>query len=371
MKKTTYIVMAALALGATLTSCSDDTDPRISTPAAGSFSIEAPANAGSLVDFRDENVAGLTFNAKTPSFGIEHLIVSYRFQVAKSAKDFSAWDEAFKGNLAEGDNTILGADELPLVYTVEHSLYATPLVIDATNLCPGINAVYGFGEDTPQNDAVAVAVRAVAFINNAPSSAIASNIVELPQVFSIVPRTAPEFLYTPGQANGWGFGDDNMRLFTDNDQDYQGFAYVDTEFKITAGPDWATNWGIDDSGAFAPGGGNIKVDTNGLYYLNVNILTPSLASTLITKVGVIGDFNSWQDDVALTPNDNFTVWTGDIDLSGDGWKFRMNGGWDINLGGEEGNLTFGGGNIPVAAPGTYTITLDLSTLPYKCTVTPK
>jgi hypothetical protein len=54
--------------------------------------------------------------------------------------------------------------------------------------------------------------------------------------------------------------------------------------------------------------------------------------------------------------------------AGDEWKFRANDGWDINLGGSLSNLTQGGDNIVCSEAGTFTITLDLSSLPYTATV---
>ena len=181
-----------------------------------------------------------------------------------------------------------------------------------------------------------------------------------------------EYLYTPGNANGWGFGADNMRLFTDNYGDYHGFVYVDGEFKLSADVNWANNWGLDN-GVLTPGGSNIRVDENGLYYVNANLMSLTLGVTHITGVGCIGDFNDWGADAALAPaNDQATVWTGDVDFTkAGGWKFRMNGGWDINLGGTEGNLVPNGDNMNIAEPGVYTVTLDLTTLPYTCTVVKK
>lgn len=45
----------------------------------------------------------------------------------------------------------------------------------------------------------------------------------------------------------------------------------------------------------------------------------------------------------------------------------MNNGWDINLGGEYGNLQPGAGNLPTI-PGKHKVTLDLTTYPYNYTI---
>lgn len=115
----------------------------------------------------------------------------------------------------------------------------------------------------------------------------------------------------------------------------------------------------------------------GMYYVACQEVTESnytLTITRIDSVGCIGDFNSWGGDAALTSNAEGTVWTGDVDFtSAGGWKFRMNGGWDINLGGDSMRVLtpFNGPNLILDNAGVYTVTLDLSTLPYHCTVVAK
>jgi hypothetical protein len=48
-------------------------------------------------------------------------------------------------------------------------------------------------------------------------------------------------------------------------------------------------------------------------------------------------------------------------IGGKEYKFRANNGWDINLGGDLNNLTYGGDNIlvPADGTGTYEIILKL------------
>ena len=87
---------------------------------------------------------------------------------------------------------------------------------------------------------------------------------------------------------------------------------------------------------------------------------------------MIGDFNSWGSSVAMTPSSDFLTWTGELTLdAGQGWKFRANDGWDINLGGSLSNLVWNGDNISALGAGTYEVTLDLTTLPYTATAVKK
>ena len=195
----------------------------------------------------------------------------------------------------------------------------------------------------------------------------------LDKTYSIERNAAPdvEYLWTPGNANGWAFGDNNMKIANQNNGCFAGYVYVDTEFKLSADTNWSQNWGLN-AGLLTPGGDNIGVDPNGLYYVTANFNDMTLGLVEITSVSLIGAFNGWGADAALTPNENYSIWSGDVDFTEAGeWKFRMNNGWDINLGGSEADLTQGGDNLSVPEAGVYTVTLDLSKLPYSCTVVKK
>ena len=120
------------------------------------------------------------------------------------------------------------------------------------------------------------------------------------------------------------------------------------------------------------GAGNLSVAQAGLYWCNVNTANLSYSVTLINTIGVIGDAtpNGWDASTPLTTTDNL-IWTGTIAFKGGEFKFRANDGWDINLGGAISDLTQGGDNIASPGEGNYEVTLDLSTLPYSCTLVKK
>ena len=195
----------------------------------------------------------------------------------------------------------------------------------------------------------------------------------LDKTYYIEKNSAPDtdYLWTPGPASGWGF-ENNMLLSNQDNGSFTGYVYVDGEFKLCAQADWdPLNWGLN-GGVLTPGGDNIKVDPSGLYYVTADFNDMTIGLVEITSVSLIGAFNNWGGDAALTPNENYTIWSGDVDFTEAGeWKFRMNNNWDINLGGSEANLTQGGDNLSVPEAGVYTVTLDLSKLPYSCTVVKK
>lgn len=188
---------------------------------------------------------------------------------------------------------------------------------------------------------------------------------------------------TPGGANGWS--NDKLTMFTNDYTNYFGLVPLSGEFKFNPDNGWnGRDFGAGDpfkyeekdgiytGGGMATGGNNIVVPAPGLYYITLNYPTRETKMTQIGTIGSIGDFNGWAGSVAMTPDESFTKWTVSQELKkGQGWKFRMNNGWDINLGGNLQNLTFGGDNITCTEDGTYNITLDLSIYPYSAQVVKK
>src|SRR5205085_7210780 len=91
---------------------------------------------------------------------------------------------------------------------------------------------------------------------------------------------------------------------------------------------------------------------------NTTALTWSVTKTIWS---MIGDFNGWSADAAMTYNTTTKVWTGTLTASAAGqFKFRANADWGLNFGddGANGSLEYNGANINVTA-GTHTVTLDL------------
>jgi hypothetical protein len=191
-------------------------------------------------------------------------------------------------------------------------------------------------------------------------------------------QVAAEYLYVPGGGNGWSF---STMLGTDNYINYQGFAYLDGQFKFTNAPGWDApgNYGNAGDNTTLQNGSNDNFSVDGpadLYYLNVDLGKMSYTKTAITKIAIIGDVAGigWDHgkSIAMTADDATKLtWSATVNLEeGKEWKFAMNGGWDINLGGvagEDNILRFGGDNIKVTAAdaGARTIHLDLSTVPYQ------
>lgn len=181
-------------------------------------------------------------------------------------------------------------------------------------------------------------------------------------------------LYLPGSYQGWDPAS-APTVYTQNyNMKYDGYVNFPAGalFKFTSAPDWShTNYGVDASGNLSTTGDNISVPNAGYYRVQADLSgSPYTYSIVKTEWGLIGDatIGGWDNSTPMTYNATTKVWTVTTNLTGGKFfKFRANNGWDINLGGNLANLTYGGDNIPVTVSGSYLVTLDLSNpMAYKC-----
>ncbi len=182
--------------------------------------------------------------------------------------------------------------------------------------------------------------------------------------YTIQPMEVNPLLYIPGNHQGWDPAS-APTLYTENmDLVYDGFVYLDGEYKFTSAPNWDnTNYGNGGDGKLSTdgGAGNLNAPA-GFYYLKADLNTLTYQQTL-TEWGIIGDATAgaWDSSTPMTYNRNANTWTVTTALEGGkDFKFRANDAWDINLGGSAGKLTFGGDNIRVNESGTYTIVLKIT-----------
>ena len=170
------------------------------------------------------------------------------------------------------------------------------------------------------------------------------------------------FIYFIGSTDGWKSNDQKLALVDDAKGVYTGYVYLADpnaagfEFKFQrAQGNWDTAIGAGTFVSF--GGAAIGVDNSnigvnageGVYYMDVNLSEGTITATKIETMGMIGDFNKWAGDAPMTWNaEEYCFEATNVGVTADGWKFRVNGGWDINLGGSLNNLTAGGPNITVA-----------------------
>lgn len=188
-------------------------------------------------------------------------------------------------------------------------------------------------------------------------------------------------LYTPGAANQEGFA--NGWLNTSDYYSFYGYAHLNSSFTLcdggadgmTAPTINGTCWSGADGKLKLGNDGGIAVPSDGLYWVNADLQKLTYQLTKITGIGMIGSFegNNWASDFVTLQTANYLVWTGTVTFSGnEEWKFRTNGSWDTpDLGGAFDKLENKGSNLKAPGAGTYDVTLDLRTLPYKVTFTKK
>ena len=169
------------------------------------------------------------------------------------------------------------------------------------------------------------------------------------------------FIYFIGSTDGWKSSDQKLALVDEAKGVYTGYVYVadpngaglQFKFQRVAGS-WANeiNAGafVTFGGAATNENGNIGVNAGeGVYYFDVNLSEGTITATKVETMGIIGGFNSWGGDATMTWNaKEYCFEATNVGVTADGWKFRINGGWDINLGGSLDNLTAGGANLSVA-----------------------
>ena len=194
---------------------------------------------------------------------------------------------------------------------------------------------------------------------------ITLNMMEYTYSIEIIGEMALE-LYVPGGHQGWDPGSAPSLYNRNFDFKYNGFVYFgedNTEFKFTTERNWdGPAYGDGGDGTLSSDGGNLVASEAGMYKIDVDLSGSPVYSMVKTEWGLIGDATEggWDNSTPMTYDPETALWTVTTTLGTGEFKFRANDGWDINLGGDINNLSFGADNIPVTEEGTYEISLDLS-----------
>ena len=170
------------------------------------------------------------------------------------------------------------------------------------------------------------------------------------------------FIYFIGSTDGWKSSDQKLALVDDAKGVYTGYVYLadpnaagfEFKFQRKAGS-WDNAIGAGTfvsfgGAAIGVNNGNLGVNAGeGVYYMDVNLSEGTIKATKVETMGIIGDFNGWKVDAPMTWNaEEYCFEATNVGVTAVGWKFRVNGGWDVNLGGSLNNLTAGSDNITVA-----------------------
>lgn len=368
------------------TSCDDTRGPSINSKALDgslTFKLNETRYATSIYALENAN-ADLDMDSLTcvqPDYGFT-AAVTYTTQVC------------FDNNFAAGS-----FQSLPTTINGEK------VRVNTKEMDKAIIALYGGSLPTPvvEKD---VYIRLKAVVSDATSKPLDSiqtvkplysNAIKLrilPYVLPLFPYTevAPRLWYVIGLGGHWdnsvaGLGSSlvplslsdgkKYNLNGDGEFVYTGYIKASDGFKILRNiTDWGNDvWGMTGSSFVHNGGGNITVAADGYYKITLNsidnkltIVPVTITPATYTLIGLIGAFNSWGADVALTPNtgtSNHTWYTTYTFTADSQCKLRANGAWDTNwgtAGSTDGNSLYSamgigvtGGKNMIETTGTYTV----------------
>jgi len=352
MKKINILIVVLLAFIG-FTSCEDTRGPVISSAALDgsmSFKLNQPvySNMTYVLDNANADLDMDSLTCVQPAYGFT-AAVTYTTQVSFSST-FT------KGTFQSLPTTINGEK----------------VRVNTKEMDKAIIALYGGALPTPlvTKD---VYLRLQAFISDASTSPIAkdtivkplySNAIKikvLPYVLPLFPYTeiTPRLWYIVGLDGVWnnsvaGVGTSliplsvqegkKYNLSGDGEFIYTGYFKASVGFKILRNiGDWAADvWGMTGTNYIYNGGGNINLPSDGYYRITMNSIDKTLkidpvtiTPATYTAIGIIGAFNGWGADVALTANTSASkhFWSTSFTLTADSQlKLRANGSWDTNWG---------------------------------------
>ena len=173
------------------------------------------------------------------------------------------------------------------------------------------------------------------------------------------------FIYFIGSTDGWGSNDQKLALVDEDKGKYTGYVYIADpngagfEFKFQREQgNWDTAIGASDFVTFKDAakdpqnGNNLGVNAGeGVYYMDVNLSEGTITATKVESMSMVGDFQNW-NIVGPTPMtwnaEEYCFEATNAGVTDGGWKFVVNKGWSINLGGSINNLKQDGANLTVA-----------------------
>ncbi len=179
-----------------------------------------------------------------------------------------------------------------------------------------------------------------------------------------------EFFYEIGGESTWGV---THALYGKNfDGKYQGYYYLDSEFKFRPNADnWEGDYEFNGEGKISDNGvSNCPAPEAAFYQIDVDLAAGTYALTAVKSITMVGTHNSWNvADAAthMTYNKEENCWQIEYTFAEQtSLKFAMNDDWTVSWGGANGdasnygNLTQNNGKDLSVAAGKYLIKLFLS-----------
>lgn len=376
--KSTLVLACGLAV---MTSCDDDRDsnPILDTNKTLALQLNPVEFANNIVVFDETEKLPLSWvqptytdnGAPLGQSGIYGL--TYAVQLSLDGN----YTKSFKQALAEvtlPDGTYSG----PATghnYTTLSTIYSgSSAELLCNEMNQAMNELYVFPtkEDVPAvSEAYLRVVAQLVYTNGTTKDLAISESVKIKGQLTFVDVMAVpakvSYLWMPGNGNGWNHGNAPI-LKSEDGEIYQGYAYMDGDFKFTFEAAWTDEL---NNGSFIKAEGGVDLGDGaggnlgftgdpGMYWLIVNPGAGEISATPV-KWGIVGGFNSWSVDdgkiVDMTYNKDKHALEAEVEFETDTeWKFARDNAWTVNFGGELDALVNDGPNFAGTA-GKHTIRL--------------
>ena len=280
--------------------------------------------------------------------------------------DMLSWDANGMQQFSHSDEDVYDDPVFTIVFntTADNQYWK---IIPQTNIDngdfwanPGVVGVAVDGDTSTEGELVNEGANA-GKIETAGKYRMTINMVDY--TYTIEPINFEDFVYFIGATDGWGAAEQKLAL-QNSEGLYTGYVYCadpngwgnQFKFQRVAGS-WdneinsATFSSITGGFGYVEGNTNIEAkDGEGVYYVNLDLGQLTLNAVKVNSMGIVGDFNRWDNDVEMTWNaDEYCYEATNVAATAAGWKFRVNYDWPVNLGGETDNLYNDGGNLWVDA----------------------
>ncbi len=271
MKKITFFAALLMLMGITLTSCKEDTQPRIEKPTE--FVLNRPAMADNTYILTPESSVELAVSQANYGLGLN---AQYSVQIALDDK----WEAIPE---LDGDNNPVidedGNEVVTYTYETLPGKYTTAKFnVPAEDFAVAMCRLLGFTEEEQfVPGAHPVYVRVISTVPNWSEGTIISNVVKLNSVSPYFKLREPGIIYLIGAPQGWNIDGGDMPLSEAKDgigsQVYYGVFNISADdaaggFRFyTALGAWGDNGSLPSIGANANDGDNktIEVDEDGNY----------------------------------------------------------------------------------------------------------
>lgn len=216
--------------------------------------------------------------------------------------------------------------------------------------------------------------------NAIASTELVSNVVSgtfVPYDMLVMDKDTYEHVFVIGTYCDWAFDSakiQHLYNYTKDGKTYTGVIDFNgnaaSGFKLTGLPKWddSCNWGSEaqeeeeeaTSIQLISSGGSKDIKAYSKRFYNFSFDKSSLVLTKLAgfdKIGIVGEFNEWGNDVEMSYNPAYVRFFADIELAADSkLKFRADADWALNWGE---NAEANGADILVPA-GNYRAYLDLN-----------